>query len=177
MSVELRDATVDDLSGIMEIYNDAVVNTTAIWNEVLVDLENRKEWFAARKSRGFPVIVAILEAIKVIIHAIVAAIGEIVFLWNDVVDGLGRQHIAGVVISPQPGGPSISFAIKTVPFFLVLRQHNLSRLRLRDLEVFEYDRRIISNQGSRSQRVLFILDLHRELHPGLSRGCLGNMRL
>ncbi|HBT67343.1 MAG TPA: GNAT family N-acetyltransferase [Agrobacterium sp.] len=61
MSVELRDATVDDLSGIMEIYNDAVLNTTAIWNEVLVDLDNRKEWFSARKSRGFPVIVAILD--------------------------------------------------------------------------------------------------------------------
>ena len=59
--MELRDATVDDLSGIMEIYNDAVLNTTAIWNDVLVDLENRKEWFAARKSRGFPVIVAILD--------------------------------------------------------------------------------------------------------------------
>lgn len=61
MSVQLRDATVDDLSGIMEIYNDAVLNTTAIWNDVLVDLENRKEWFAARKSRGFPVIVATLD--------------------------------------------------------------------------------------------------------------------
>ena len=61
MSVELRDATVDDLSGIMEIYNDAVLSTTAIWNDVLVDLENRREWFAARKSRGFPVIVAILD--------------------------------------------------------------------------------------------------------------------
>ncbi|NTA09563.1 GNAT family N-acetyltransferase [Agrobacterium tumefaciens] len=61
MSLELRDATVDDLSDIMEIYNDAVLNTTAIWNEVLVDLENRKEWFSARKSRGFPVIVAILD--------------------------------------------------------------------------------------------------------------------
>ncbi|XOK12057.1 N-acetyltransferase family protein [Agrobacterium tumefaciens] len=61
MTVELRDATVDDLSGIMEIYNDAVLNTTAIWNDVLVDLENRKEWFATRKSRGFPVIVAILD--------------------------------------------------------------------------------------------------------------------
>lgn len=61
MTTELRDATADDLSGIMEIYNDAVANTTAIWNETLVDLENRREWFAARKSRGFPVIVAILE--------------------------------------------------------------------------------------------------------------------
>ncbi|WP_320199201.1 GNAT family N-acetyltransferase [Agrobacterium sp. rho-13.3] len=61
MTIELRDATIDDLSGIMDIYNDAVLNTTAIWNEVLVDLENRKEWFKARKDRGFPVIVAIKD--------------------------------------------------------------------------------------------------------------------
>ncbi|MES5099410.1 N-acetyltransferase family protein [Agrobacterium sp. BA1120] len=61
MTIELRDATVDDLPGIMEIYNDAVLNTTAIWNEILVDLDNRKEWFKARKDRGFPVIVAIKD--------------------------------------------------------------------------------------------------------------------
>lgn len=54
----VRDATEADLSVIMEIYNDAVANTTAIWNEVLVDLANRREWFAARKARGFPVLVA-----------------------------------------------------------------------------------------------------------------------
>ncbi len=61
MTIEIRDATVDDLPGIMEIYNDAVLNTTAIWNEILVDLDNRKEWFKARKDRGFPVIVAIKD--------------------------------------------------------------------------------------------------------------------
>lgn len=61
MTIELRDATPDDLPGILEIYNDAVLNTTAIWNDVLVDLENRKEWFRARKERGFPVIVAIKD--------------------------------------------------------------------------------------------------------------------
>ncbi|WP_440409737.1 N-acetyltransferase family protein [Neorhizobium petrolearium] len=57
-STLVRDATEADLPTIMEIYNDAVANTTAIWNEVLVDLENRKEWFAVRKARGFPVLVA-----------------------------------------------------------------------------------------------------------------------
>ncbi|KQO79682.1 GNAT family N-acetyltransferase [Rhizobium sp. Leaf262] len=59
MTIERRDATLDDLPAIMDIYNDAVLNTTAIWNEVLVDLDNRKDWFEARKARGFPVIVAI----------------------------------------------------------------------------------------------------------------------
>ena len=61
MSIQLRDATVEDIAGIMEIYNDAVENTTAIWNEILVDLDNRKEWFKLRKERGFPVIVAIKD--------------------------------------------------------------------------------------------------------------------
>ncbi len=61
MTIETRDATPDDLPGIMEIYNDAVLNTTAIWNDVLVDLENRREWFKARKDRGFPVIVAVRD--------------------------------------------------------------------------------------------------------------------
>ena len=61
MTIDLRDATIDDLPTIMEIYNDAVLNTTAIWNDVLVDLENRKEWFKLRQERGFPVIVAIKD--------------------------------------------------------------------------------------------------------------------
>lgn len=57
-SLKIRDATEADLAGIMEIYNDAVANTTAIWNETLVDLQNRKDWFAARMARGFPVLIA-----------------------------------------------------------------------------------------------------------------------
>ena len=61
MTIQLRDATVEDLPGIMDIYNDAVLNTTAIWNEIVVDLDNRKEWFKARKDRGFPVIVAVMD--------------------------------------------------------------------------------------------------------------------
>lgn len=59
MDITIRDATEGDLPGIMDIYNDAVVNTTAIWNEAVVDLDNRKAWFAARRERGFPVLVAL----------------------------------------------------------------------------------------------------------------------
>lgn len=54
----IRDATEADLPAILEIYNDAVANTTAIWNETLVDLANRRDWFAARRARGFPILVA-----------------------------------------------------------------------------------------------------------------------
>ncbi|ANH03506.1 MULTISPECIES: GNAT family N-acetyltransferase [Shinella] len=59
MDITIRDAVEADLPGIMEIYNDAVANTTAIWNEAVVDLDNRRAWFSARRERGFPVLVAV----------------------------------------------------------------------------------------------------------------------
>lgn len=40
--MEIRDAAETDLPAICAIYNDAVANTTAIWNETLVDVANRK---------------------------------------------------------------------------------------------------------------------------------------
>ncbi len=54
----IRDATEADLAAIRDIYNHAVEHTTAIWNETVVDLDNRREWFAMRRARGFPVLVA-----------------------------------------------------------------------------------------------------------------------
>jgi L-amino acid N-acyltransferase len=61
-AVLVRDAAEADLPTIRDIYNHAVEHTTAIWNETLVDLDNRVEWFKARKARGFPVIVAEKDA-------------------------------------------------------------------------------------------------------------------
>ena len=58
MSLIIRDATEADLTTILNIYNDAVEHTTAIWNETLVDLENRLVWYRARKAKNFPVLVA-----------------------------------------------------------------------------------------------------------------------
>jgi phosphinothricin acetyltransferase len=58
MNITIRDAVEADLPGILDIYNDAVANTTAIWNEAVVDLDNRKAWFSARRARDFPVLVA-----------------------------------------------------------------------------------------------------------------------
>ena len=43
MSYQIRDALPTDVPGILDIYNDAVRNTTAIWNETPVDLGNRGE--------------------------------------------------------------------------------------------------------------------------------------
>ncbi|MBB5274330.1 phosphinothricin acetyltransferase [Rhizobium rosettiformans] len=57
-SLILRDATEADLPAILAIYNHAVAETTAIWNEILVDLDNRKAWYDLRQARGFPILVA-----------------------------------------------------------------------------------------------------------------------
>ncbi|MDU9402192.1 N-acetyltransferase family protein [Pseudomonas sp. zfem004] len=61
MSYPLRDALAEDLPGILDIYNDAVRNTTAIWNETPVDLANRQAWFEARAQQGYPILVAVDE--------------------------------------------------------------------------------------------------------------------
>lgn len=58
----IRDAVPADLPAILAIYNDAVQNTTAIWNEKTVDLANRQAWFDARAQQGYPILVAIDEA-------------------------------------------------------------------------------------------------------------------
>jgi phosphinothricin acetyltransferase len=54
----IRPATEADLPAILAIYNHAVAHSTAIWNETLVDLANRRAWLAERRARGFPVLVA-----------------------------------------------------------------------------------------------------------------------
>ncbi len=60
-AVTIRDAGEADLAAIRDIYNHAVEHTTAIWNEVLVDLDNRRAWMQARHGKGFPVLVAVRD--------------------------------------------------------------------------------------------------------------------
>lgn len=55
----IRPATEADLPAILAIYNDAVINTAAIWNDDIVDLDNRIAWFRTRVGQGFPVLVAV----------------------------------------------------------------------------------------------------------------------
>ncbi|MBF8778995.1 N-acetyltransferase [Pseudomonas fulva] len=59
MRYQIRDALAEDVPGILAIYNDAVRNTTAIWNETPVDLANRQAWFEARAAHGYPILVAV----------------------------------------------------------------------------------------------------------------------
>ena len=65
----IRDAGKADIPSITEIYNHAVVNTTAIWNDTEVDIANRSNWLAARVRLGYPVLVAIDEDGQVVGYA------------------------------------------------------------------------------------------------------------
>ena len=59
MNISIRDARDSDLEAIRAIFNDAVLNTTAIWMDATVDLANRQAWLAARRQQGYPVLVAV----------------------------------------------------------------------------------------------------------------------
>jgi phosphinothricin acetyltransferase len=61
MTVTLRAAAEPDLPAILAIYNDAALNTTAIWNDGPTDLDNRRQWLEARRRQGYPVLVATLD--------------------------------------------------------------------------------------------------------------------
>jgi phosphinothricin acetyltransferase len=56
--MEIRDAAENDLAGIRAIYNDIIVNSTAVYMEQPTTLEDRRAWLATRRGSGFPVIVA-----------------------------------------------------------------------------------------------------------------------
>jgi len=59
--VTLRDATAADLPEILDIYNDVILTTTAVYSEKPHTLEMRQTWFNERKQSGFPVTVAVQE--------------------------------------------------------------------------------------------------------------------
>ena len=67
--MQIRDANDEDIAGITAIYNDAVVNTAAIWNETQVDIDNRKRWLQDRHGLGYPVLVAIDDRGEVVGYA------------------------------------------------------------------------------------------------------------
>ncbi|MGJ3245825.1 MAG: N-acetyltransferase family protein [Elainellaceae cyanobacterium] len=58
MLLHIRAATVDDLPSILEIYNDAIRNTTAVYSYDPVTLANRLEWFQTKQQHNYPVLVA-----------------------------------------------------------------------------------------------------------------------
>ncbi|QCQ90137.1 GNAT family N-acetyltransferase [Rhodococcus sp. SGAir0479] len=59
--MHVRDAVLGDLPGILEIHNEAIAHSTAIWDETLADLDERRRWFDDRHAQGFPILVADID--------------------------------------------------------------------------------------------------------------------
>ena len=99
-NVVIRDAEIEDAAGIRDIYNDAVVHTTAIWNEIEVDEANRVGWLQARQQMGYPVLVAVDEAGKVLGYA---SVGD----WR-AFDGYRHTVEHSVYVHPQARGKGVA---------------------------------------------------------------------
>lgn len=56
--VTIRHAIEDDLPEILEIYNDVIRHTTAVYDYDPHTLEMRRQWLNTKREQGFPVFVA-----------------------------------------------------------------------------------------------------------------------
>ena len=56
---DVRDADDADVAGILAIYNDVIATSTAVYREEPATLDDRREWFAARRQQGYPILVAV----------------------------------------------------------------------------------------------------------------------
>lgn len=62
MDISIRPAHVEDLRAILDIYNEAVLNTTASYDYEPHTLEQRTRWFEQHQQQDLPVLVAVNEA-------------------------------------------------------------------------------------------------------------------
>src|SRR5438067_1793751 len=56
--IAVRHAKETDLPQILEIYNEIILNTTAVYDYEPHTLEMRRQWFETKQQQGFPVFVA-----------------------------------------------------------------------------------------------------------------------
>jgi phosphinothricin acetyltransferase len=56
--MDIKDAVVDDLPGLLDIYNQVIATSTAIYADQPRTLEDRLEWWTLRVSQGYPVLIA-----------------------------------------------------------------------------------------------------------------------
>ena len=58
MKVEIRPAEKDDLDAMLAIYNDAIINTTAVYDYQPRASETQRQWFETKQAQRLPVFVA-----------------------------------------------------------------------------------------------------------------------
>ena len=59
MSFTISAAARAELPGIRDIYNEVIRNSTAVFSDTEVTLENREAWLDAKHAAGFPVLAAV----------------------------------------------------------------------------------------------------------------------
>lgn len=57
-NILIREAVNEDLTQILDIYNDVILHTTAVYNYDPHTLAMRTEWFETRRQQGLPIFVA-----------------------------------------------------------------------------------------------------------------------
>ncbi|MDM5198182.1 N-acetyltransferase family protein [Fictibacillus enclensis] len=53
----IREATLNDLKDILDIYNDAILNTTAVYAYQPQTLDNRQIWYQQKRDENHPILV------------------------------------------------------------------------------------------------------------------------
>jgi len=53
----IREAMESDLIDILDIYNDAIVNTTAVYTYKAQTINDRKKWYESKREEGYPILV------------------------------------------------------------------------------------------------------------------------
>ena len=58
-AIEIRPAGIDDLPAVLAIYNEVIATSTAVYSLEPSTLAERQDWFDARRTGGYPVLVAL----------------------------------------------------------------------------------------------------------------------
>ena len=113
--ITVRRAAEEDLPGILEIYNDAVLTTTATYDYEPRSLEHRRQWFLERQRDDYPIFVATDGGQRVVgwsaLNPYHARVGYRFTAENSVYvaaaqrgRGIGRQLLGPLVIAGQERG-------------------------------------------------------------------------
>ena len=54
----MREATEADLEGLAAIYNEVIASSTAVFSYLPVSVDERRRWWQARTTQGYPVLIA-----------------------------------------------------------------------------------------------------------------------
>lgn len=58
MKIEIRPAETSDLDAMLAIYNDAIINTTAVYDYQPRTSDAQRQWFETKRAQSLPVFVA-----------------------------------------------------------------------------------------------------------------------